>query len=60
MSGSRLIGATEAQDMLGIKKTTLYGLMARGEIESVKIGHRRLIPIQAIEAFIEGLRTVAR
>lgn len=60
MNGQRLVSVNEAQETLGIKRSTLYDLMYDGKLESVKIGRRRLIPAQAIEAFIEGLRSVAR
>ena len=34
----------EAQDLLGIGRSTLYGLIASGEISIVKIGRRTLVP----------------
>ncbi|MCK8113965.1 helix-turn-helix domain-containing protein [Anaerosoma tenue] len=57
---SRLLSVDEAQKALGVHRSTLYELMRSGDIESVRIGRRRLIPVQTIEAFIEGLRAVAR
>ncbi len=45
-----------ALSALGIGKTKLYELMARGDLESIRIGRRRLILGQSIEALVEGLR----
>ncbi len=42
---------------LKIGRTTLYDLIARGELETVKIGRRRLIPEASICAYIERLRS---
>jgi len=52
----QLLSISEAQEVLGIRRSTIYGLMDRGELESVRIGRRRLVPVQSIEAYIEGLR----
>jgi excisionase family DNA binding protein len=34
-------------------RSTVYGLLDRGELESVKIGYRRLIPYQAAKDLLE-------
>lgn len=49
----------EAGEVLSIGRSRLYELMATGEIESVKVGKRRLIPAQALEAFVASLRASA-
>jgi excisionase family DNA binding protein len=59
MDGRLLLSVDEAQRALGIQRSTLYSLMSDGKLESVMIGRRRLIPAQAIETFIDGLRSVA-
>ena len=46
----------EAAQLLRIGKTSLYELMATGELQSMKIGSRRLIAHQDLEAFIESRR----
>lgn len=51
-----LLTVQEAAELLGIKRSKLYELLAAGEIESVKIGAARRVPQAAIEAFIEELR----
>jgi len=33
-----------------------YGLVLRGEIESIKLGRSRRIPVEAIARYIESLR----
>ena len=35
-------------------RSTLYKLMSAGTLRSVKVGGRRLIPIEALEALIAG------
>jgi hypothetical protein len=40
----------------GISRTVLYELIGAGEIESVKIGNRRLIVVQSYLALLDRLR----
>ncbi len=47
---------TEAASLLGLGRTKVYELVAAGELESVKVGTRRLVPHQALEAFVDRLR----
>lgn len=49
----RLIAVEEAADLLGVGRTAAYGLIANGALKSLKIGKRRLVPISAIEDFIQ-------
>lgn len=42
----------EAAKVLGISKTLAYEAAERGEIPSIKIGARRVVPIAALEAFL--------
>ena len=44
----------EAARMLGIGKTTIYGLLEAGVIRSIRVGRCRLIPVEAIEEFPAG------
>jgi len=54
LSHQRLaISVSEAAQMLGISRARLYPLISRGEIPSFKIGGRRLVPVKALESFIE-------
>ena len=50
-----LFGVTEAAAVLGIGRTNVYALLKTGELRSVKIGGRRLIPRAALEAFVDDL-----
>jgi excisionase family DNA binding protein len=47
------VSVKDACAQLGIGKTTLYGLIARKEIASMKVKGRRLISQKAIERFVE-------
>ncbi len=51
-----LFAITEAATILGIGRTNVYALLKRGELRSVKIGGRRLIPRAALEAFVDELQ----
>jgi excisionase family DNA binding protein len=44
----------EATCAYGLSRSTLYKLMAAGTLRSVKVGGRRLIPVEALEALITG------
>jgi excisionase family DNA binding protein len=50
-----MLSVTEACGQLGISRTTLYVLIRKKSITSMKIGSRRLISAKAIERFIEQL-----
>ena len=49
----------EAAELLSIGRTMVFQLIAEGRLGSLKIGNRRLIPRQDLEAFIAELRTPA-
>ena len=42
-----------ACDTLGVGRSTIYGMIASGELKSVMIGGRRLIPRASIEALVQ-------
>ena len=44
--------------ILGIGRSSLYGLIAQGQISAVKIGRRTLIPDQEIRRYVESLITI--
>ena len=46
----------EVQELLGIKKTSVYAIISRGELKSVKIGKRRLILAVDLAAYLKRLR----
>jgi excisionase family DNA binding protein len=43
-----------AEDYSGLKRSSLYELLARGELESLKIGGRRLILRASLDALLSG------
>ena len=51
----RLLAIKQAIYELGISRTALYELIKDGTLKTVKIGRRRLIPIEAIDELIAGL-----
>jgi excisionase family DNA binding protein len=56
MTERLLYPLTEAAELLGIGRTLLYEELAHDRIETVTVGRRRLIPRQALEAYVERLR----
>ena len=55
MTNAQLLTVPEVAARLGIGRTTLYLLLAQGDLPSVRIGRRRLIREDAIEDFIRAL-----
>ncbi|CAJ60387.1 MULTISPECIES: helix-turn-helix domain-containing protein [Frankia] len=51
-----LLTPTEAAELLGVSRSTVYELMNSGDIESVRIGRARRIPSAALHAFVTRLR----
>lgn len=56
MATKMLYRVPEVVEATGIGRSTLYELMAAGTLESVKVGKSRLIPHDALEAFVARLR----
>jgi excisionase family DNA binding protein len=54
------LSVDEAAEVIGIGRSELYERLATGEIESVKIGRRRIIPVEAAKRFLDGLMAAAR
>jgi excisionase family DNA binding protein len=50
----RVYQVMEAVAAYRISKSTIYKLMAAGSLKTVKVGGRRLIPVEALEALIGG------
>jgi excisionase family DNA binding protein len=51
----RLLSIRQAAHDLGVCRTIVYELIRDGKIDSVKIGRRRLIPRDAVGAFVAAL-----
>ncbi len=50
-----LLTVEESAQMLGLGRTHTYGLVMGGQIQSVKIGRRRLVVTSSIEVYISRL-----
>ena len=44
----RLLSIPEAAEALGIGRTAVYDLIGRGELRTLKVGRRRLVPASAL------------
>lgn len=53
----RLVSVPEAARLLGIGRTTAYELLAAGQLEVVHIGRAARVPVDAIDEFVENLRS---
>lgn len=51
-----LYSVREAAAIVGVGKSKMWELVARGEIESVKVDALRKIPAGALTAYVERLR----
>ena len=52
LRGKRNLKVDEACVYLGLGRTFVYGLIASGQLESLKIGNARRIPVAAVEKFL--------
>jgi excisionase family DNA binding protein len=46
---------TEAAQALGVSRSTIYVLMATGEVPSVRIGSCRRVPVDELRRYVAGL-----
>ncbi len=54
--GPLLYDIAGASQVLAVGRSKLYELLKTGQLESVTIGRRRLIPADALADYVEGLR----
>lgn len=47
----------EATQVMSVGRSTIYELFDRGQLESIKVGRRRIIPADAIRAYFDAERT---
>jgi excisionase family DNA binding protein len=52
-----LLRVEEAASRLGIARTMMYHLVRTGEVESVRVGRLRRIPVACLEEYVDELRT---
>lgn len=51
----RLVSLSDAAQMLGgVSRTSLYKLMSTGELASVRVAGRRMIPVSSIDALVSA------
>ena len=55
-SPSLLVTAREAGQILGVSRTTVYELIAAGELETVHIGRSMRLPVDTLDDYVERLR----
>ena len=55
-----LLTPTEAANTLGIGRSKVYELLKNGQLQSVHIGACRRVPTEALNTFLEQLRTARR
>ena len=48
-----LLSIKDVENELGLGHTKVCNLIAEGELESIKVGRRRLIPKKSLEKFVE-------
>jgi excisionase family DNA binding protein len=47
--------AEEAAEQLGIGRSIMFDLIRKGDVRSVKIGKRRIVPDTALREYMAGL-----
>jgi excisionase family DNA binding protein len=52
-----LLTVEEAAHRLNIGRTTMYGLVSAGAVESVTIGRLRRVPSECLDNFVAALRS---
>jgi excisionase family DNA binding protein len=50
-----LLTVAEAAQALRLSRAQLYNLVNRGDLQTVKIGNSRRVPLSALQAYIERL-----
>lgn len=56
MTEQLLLPVESAARALGLGKTKVYELIARGELETVTIGRARRVPVASLANYVAGLR----
>lgn len=55
----RCLSVEEAARLLNVGRSTAYDLIRTGRLRSVKIGRRRLVPRDALDALVASLEEVS-
>lgn len=59
INGKLLYSIPEGADQLSVSARVLERLIADGQIETVKIGRRRLVPAEALEDYVERMKAAS-
>ena len=46
------VGVDEAARLIGVARSMLYEMISKGDIQTFKLGRRRLIRVKTLEAFV--------
>jgi excisionase family DNA binding protein len=52
---SRLLSIPEFGRVISVSRSTAYELVARGEVRTVAIGARRLVPVVEVDRYVDRL-----
>jgi excisionase family DNA binding protein len=55
----RCLGVEDAARLLNVGRSTAYDLIRSGRLRSVKIGRRRLVPLDALDDLLNSLKEAA-
>lgn len=50
----QLISVMEVAQILSVGRSTVFHLIRAGELKSIRVGSRRLVPVSAILSFVES------
>lgn len=59
MNGKLLHSIKDAAEMLSISQRVMEQLIHDGAVDTVKIGRRRLVPSEALTAYVERVRAAS-
>ncbi len=59
IEGRSLLSIEETAHALGLANSTVRAMLASGEVGSVKIGKRRLVPVDAVSIYVDRLKAEA-
>lgn len=51
-----LVSVSEAAELLGLGRTKTWALVRAGELRSVRVGKRVLVPVRELERFVRELQ----
>ncbi|OYO08879.1 DNA-binding protein [Enemella evansiae] len=54
-----LYSVNEAMELLNLGRSVIYELIRSGQLRTVKVGRRRLVPAKALDDYVNGLADAA-